>query len=218
MNKKCKDLLKSNIKREKEIHGDNAKIYSNMIVYLRSADMSRYNQELVREDLIQMIVDGQNRGDDINKVMGNNYKEICDDIMEAVPRKTKKEKIAGGLELSLSAVWILGIIYIAKVILENLITKSDSWVFTLYLGDIINMGIIVLAANLVVYYLSKNAFKTKDKNSFFMIWLMVMIIMGITLLVSKILNYSVVNMSITMALAIVAVFFVLEKLVSAYLA
>lgn len=218
MNKKCKKLLKSNIKREKEIHGDNAKIYSNMIVYLRSADMSRYNQELVREDLIQMIVDGQNRGDDINKIMGNNYKEICDDIMEALPRKTKKEKIAAALELSLSSVWILGIIYIGKVILENIITKNDNWVFNLYLGDIINMSIIVLAANLVVYYLSKNAFKTKDKNSFFMIWLMVMIIMGITLLVSKILNYSVVNMPITMALAIVAVFFVLEKLVSAYLA
>lgn len=218
MNKKCKELLKSNIKREKEIHGDNAKIYSNMIVYLRSADMSRYNQELVREDLIQMIVDGQNRGDDINKIMGNNYKEICDDIMVALPRKTKKEKIAAALELSLSSVWILGIIYIGKVILENIITKNDNWVFNLYLGDIINMSIIVLAANLVVYYLSKNAFKTKDKNSFFMIWLMVMIIMGITLLVSKILNYSVVNMPITMALAIVAVFFVLEKLVSAYLA
>lgn len=74
MNKKCKELLKSNIKREKEIHGDNAKIYSNMSVYLRSADMSRYNQKLVREDLIEMIVDDQNRGDDINKVMGNNYK------------------------------------------------------------------------------------------------------------------------------------------------
>lgn len=218
MNKKCKELLKSNIKREKEIHGDNAKIYSNMIVYLRSADMSRYNQELVREDLIQMIVDGQNRGDDINKIMGNNYKEICDDIMVALPRKTKKEKIAAALELSLSSVWILGIIYIGKVILENIITKNDNWVFNLYLGDIINMSIIVLAANLVVYYLSKNAFKTKDKNSFFMIWLMVMIIIGITLLVSKILNYSVVNMPITMALAIVAVFFVLEKLVSAYLA
>lgn len=216
MNKKCKELLKSNIKREKEIHGDNAKIYSNMIVYLRSADMSRYNQELVREGLIEMIVDGQNRGDDINKVMGNNYKEICDDIMEAVPRKTKREKIAEVLELSLSAVWILGIIYIGKVILENLITKSDSWVFTLYLGDIVNMGIIVLAANLVVYFLSKNAFKTKEKTSFFMIWLMVMIIMGITLLVSNVLKYSVVNMSITMAFAIVAVFFVLEKLVSAY--
>lgn len=45
-----------------------------MSVYLRSADMSRYNQKLVREDLIEMIVDDQNRGDDINKVMGNNYK------------------------------------------------------------------------------------------------------------------------------------------------
>lgn len=218
MNKKCKELIKSNIKREKEIHGDNAKIYSNMIVYLRSADMSRYNQELVREDLIEMIVDGQNRGDDINKVMGNNYKEICDEIMEAMPRKTNKEKIAGALELSLSAVWILGFIYIGKVILQNLITQSDSWVFTLYLGDLINIGIIVLAANLVVYYLSKNAFKTKEKTSFFMLWLMVMIIMGVTLLVSKILNYSIVNMSITMALVIVAVVFVLEKLVSDYLA
>ncbi|MEG2017606.1 MAG: hypothetical protein RR844_04530 [Clostridium sp.] len=217
MNKKCKELLKSNIKREKEIHENNAKIYSNMIVYLRSADMSQYNQELVREDLIDMIVEGQNRGDDINKVIGTNYKEVCDDIMEAVPRKTKREKLAGSLELSLSALWILGIIYIGTVILENLITKSDRWVFTLYLGDIVNMGIIVLAANLVVYYLSKNAFKNNEKSSFLLVWLMVMSIIGVTLLVSNVLSYSVINISITMALAVVAVVFVLEKLVSAYL-
>lgn len=217
MNKKCKELLKSNIKREKEIHENNAKIYSNMIVYLRSADMSQYNQELVREDLIDMILEGQNRGDDINKVIGKNYKEVCDDIMEVMPRKTKKEKIAGSLELSLAAVWILGIIYIGKLILENLITKSDRWVFTLYLGDIVNMGIIVLAANLVVYYLSKNVFKTKEKTSFILIWFMVIILIGVTLLVSNVLTYGVVNMSITMALAVVAVIFVLEKLVSAYL-
>lgn len=85
-----------------------------MIVYLRGSEMTEYNQELVREDLIQMIIDGQNRGDDIQKVMGDNYKEICDEIIETMPKKTTFEKVMGILGLSISAIWILGIIFMVK--------------------------------------------------------------------------------------------------------
>ena len=74
MKKQCRELMKKNNKREKAIHKNNDELYTNMIVYLRGSDMTEYNQELVREDLIEMILDGQNRGDDIQKVMGDNYK------------------------------------------------------------------------------------------------------------------------------------------------
>ncbi|PRR79148.1 hypothetical protein CLLI_09930 [Clostridium liquoris] len=93
MKKYCKGLLKSNNKMEKEIHKNNEKILTDMIVYLRGSDMTEYNQELIREDLIQMIIDGQNRGDDIQKVIGDNYKEICDKIIETMPKKTISQKI-----------------------------------------------------------------------------------------------------------------------------
>ena len=51
-----------------------------MICYLGVSGISKYNQELVRADLIEMILDAQDRGENIQQVMGKNYKQICDDI------------------------------------------------------------------------------------------------------------------------------------------
>ena len=76
MNREAKKLLKKNNESEKKILKENDGVYTDMIVYLRGADITEYHQEKVREDLIEMIVSGQERGDDIQKVMGENYKEI----------------------------------------------------------------------------------------------------------------------------------------------
>lgn len=67
MNKLAKELLKKNNNREKAIFDENKEIYTNMIVYLRGSDLSEYNQEVVRGDIIELIIDGQQRGDNIKK-------------------------------------------------------------------------------------------------------------------------------------------------------
>lgn len=65
MNKLTKELLKKNNSAEKAIFDENKEIYTNMITYLRGSDLTDYNQEVVREDIIELIIDGQQRGDDI---------------------------------------------------------------------------------------------------------------------------------------------------------
>ena len=45
MKKETKELLKKNNENEKNILEENDEIYTNMIVYLRGANISEYNQE-----------------------------------------------------------------------------------------------------------------------------------------------------------------------------
>ena len=54
---KSKALLKQNNQREKELTKENNQVLTDMVVYLRGSDLSDYNQELVREDLIEMVLD-----------------------------------------------------------------------------------------------------------------------------------------------------------------
>jgi hypothetical protein len=49
--------------------------------------------KVVREDIIELIIDGRQRGDNIKKVKGGRYKEIRDEIVEAMPKKTIKDKM-----------------------------------------------------------------------------------------------------------------------------
>lgn len=54
---KSKALLKQNNQREKELTKENNQVLTDMVVYLRGSDLSDYNQELVRADLIEMVLD-----------------------------------------------------------------------------------------------------------------------------------------------------------------
>ena len=54
---KSKALLKQNNQREKELTKENNQVLTDMVVYLRESDLSDYNQELVRADLIEMVLD-----------------------------------------------------------------------------------------------------------------------------------------------------------------
>lgn len=217
--KEIKQLLKKNNKREEKILKENDGIYTDMIVYLRGADINEYNQELVREDLIEMILNGQERGDDIQKVIGDNYKEICDEIIETIPKRTKKEKILGAFNLSLSIVWILGGVSILKTIINCLLIKSSEWNFILSIGDLINMLFIIIMSNFVVNYVCKKVFDNSKKNKYVLFiknWIICMVIFGGMFAISYYLSYPILNISLFFAIVIVGIFFVLDKIISQY--
>lgn len=164
MNKFDKELLRKNNTREKEITNENQEIYTNMVVYLRGSDLTDYNQEIVREDIIELILDGQQRGDNIQKVMGNRYKEICDEIIEAMPKKTKKDKIMEFIGTSLNALSILGLIALVKNFVESLISSSE-YNFILTVGDVMSAIVILLISYAIVLFITKTALNTeKDKK------------------------------------------------------
>lgn len=219
MTKQCKELLKYNNKREKEINKINERIYTDMIVYLRGSDMTEYNQELIREDLITMILEGQERGDDIEKVIGNNYKDICDEIIETMPKKTKLQKLGSVIETTLASIWILGAISIIKTLIGNLFNHEESWNFILSIGDLINMLIIILLANFIVNYVCKTAFQYSDKNkvlTFIKVWIVSIAISGTMIMCSYYLDYTIVHISLILAALIVGIIFILDKILCRY--
>lgn len=166
MNKLTKELLKKNNTREKAIFKSNNDIYTNMIVYLRGSDLTEYDQEVVRADIIELILDGQQRGDDIQKVMGGQYKEICDEIIGVMPKKTKKELTLEYVVISLNALWILGVIALVKNLITNVISEENQMVFVLTLGDMTNVAIIIFVANIIIWYVTQTVFEARaDKKN-----------------------------------------------------
>lgn len=69
MNKKAKKLAKENEKLDKNISEESSEKYIDMVVYIRGSQLSDYNQEVVRQDIINMIIDGENRGDSIDTIV-----------------------------------------------------------------------------------------------------------------------------------------------------
>ena len=216
MRKECKKLLKQNNEREKKINKTNDEVYTNMIVYMRGSEIDEYNQEKVRADLIEMIIDGQERGEDIKHVMGGNYKEICDEIIETFPKKSKKQKIMDIVDISLTSIWILiGISVIQSVIIA--FAKGDkSYSYGLTIGNLLNMVIITGVASVMVTYQCKNTFTASNKNKVFEFlkdWIGIMVIIGTCVALSYFLDYVVIETSIIYAAIFGAIVFCFERIV-----
>ena len=219
MKKETKELLKKNNENEKNILEENDEIYTNMIVYLRGANISEYNQEKVREDLIAMIVDGQERGDDIQKVIGENYKEICDEIIAEIPKKTVKENVMYALMLTLDIVWIVGIISVIKTLIIMLAQNSKDMTFVFSLGDLISWGMIVFVAYLVVYYICSTTFREKEREtnkvlSFIIIWFVCCIILCAIILPSLLIKVTIFSVHIGVAALIFGAIFVISRIMA----
>lgn len=211
MNKFAKELLRKNNTREKEIVDENEEIYTNMIVYLRSSDLTDYNQEVVRGDIIELILDAQQRGDNIQKVMGNNYKEICDEIIEVMPKKTKKDKIMEFIGTSLNALSILGVIALVKNFIEGLISSSGEFKFILKVGDLMSAYIIILIAYAIGLFITK---EEKKLISFLKTWGIFTLIFAVILFSSIYFKTIIMIVPLWLAAIFVLLIFIFGKIVS----
>lgn len=219
MNKITKSILKKNNSREEAILNENQEIYTNMVVYLRGSDLTEYNQEVVREDLIELILDGQERGDDIQKVMGSNYKEICDDIIDAMPKMSGKEKIIDLVGTSLNMLWILGAINLIINLIISLIDRNSEFNFTLSIGDIFAGIIIIIFSNGVVWYVTKTALNEqqiniKKKRSLFKGWLSLVVVFATILFAGIYFDTVVLNIHLITAVIIISLIFIASKIVN----
>ncbi|WNZ88654.1 hypothetical protein QYR55_01850 [Streptococcus iniae] len=80
---KVKKLQKENNLLEKGIHATHQEAYTNMIICLRGAEINPYHQELIRNDLVTLLLDGQERQATLDDVFGEDKHLFMDQVMAA---------------------------------------------------------------------------------------------------------------------------------------
>lgn len=192
MNKETRKLLKENNKLEKEISRESNLMYTNIIVYLRGSDINEYSQEKIRRDIINMIVEGEKRGDSMDDTIGADYKGFCDEIISVFPKKSMKEKLLDYVEVTFNSIFILGFLSIIKGMILNLISDKHIFTYTFISGEILSWILIIIIANLLVNFTCKNTFKEpiiKNKViNYVVLWIICTIVLGIIFILPSILN------------------------------
>ncbi|MBS5651372.1 MAG: hypothetical protein KHW65_08280 [Clostridiales bacterium] len=172
MYQKRKELNRENNTLDKQIFAENQGVFTDMICYLRGSSLSAYDQERVRRDLTEMVLDAQERGDTLSDVIGGDYKAFCDEIIASLPHKSAGRRAAeyGGIVCLAAAV--LGSI---KILLspsfltwlpDFLTGRAAAPPYLLFsLGDALLCAAILTASVLVVEQIVRNAFDAeKDKD------------------------------------------------------
>lgn len=111
MSRRRNQLLAENNQMEKELSRESQDVLTDIIVYLRGADISYYEQERVRHDIIQMVIDGERRGDDARTMIGEDCQAFCDNVIHEIPKLKIHEKIMAQVRDILPALSILTVIW-----------------------------------------------------------------------------------------------------------
>ena len=126
MDKRTRKLLRENNKSEKVLPKEASDLLTDIVLYLRSSNLSMYNQEIIRRDITQMLIEGDERGEYAKDIIGEDYQAFCDAIISSLPKPTAKEKRIAVFEqafVSSFAMLILWVVYY----LINLIGDFDKW-------------------------------------------------------------------------------------------
>lgn len=202
--KKIKQLLKENNQLDQQMSKESQAIYTDMVLYLRGSSLSDYQQELVRNDLINMILDGEQRGCSIQEILGEDYHTMCDEIIASFPPKTRKDKVLSTAALLCLCASIMLIIYCVKSVILETIVHHDPLLFQLQSSHIIYLVSGIVIAVLVFKSITINSLshtgqkdqKRSERFYWFKIWLVLFIICSALYLFNTYINYNLMSFSI----------------------
>lgn len=180
MNKKTRKLLKGNNELEKNLNEKNIKVITDIVVYLRGCDISEYHQEEVRRDIMQMIFDGEKRNEDIDIIIGEDYKAFCDEIVSAFPTRSKKEKFIDWSSEILLSFSIMSLIWFSSSIISAFNDKTSINSLPITSGFVINSIFISLISSIFFRFICKTSFNKNIKfekiKTFLVAWILLFII------------------------------------------
>lgn len=224
MSNKLEELSAINNKLDKQINAENQPLFTDMICYIRSANISSLNQEMVRHDLSEMILSAQNRGENIRDVIGEDFKEFCDEVISNLPPKTLKEKWIERLDSICLCVSILGTINIVFSLdfinmVNNIISKQPlNYDIDVSVGMIVSIIVIISASVFIVDMITKNALKQESNSNRLkravtggVIGVVLMAVFIITWKLGKQILFSV---NIFLAIIVIVGFFIAHKVLS----
>lgn len=218
MNKRTKELNRENNRLDARIFPENEEIYTDMICYLRSANLSDYEIEVVRQDIIDMILSAQSRGESLDTLFGGDYQQFCDEILANLPPKTKKQKAIGTADL---ICWLLSILFSI-----NILVSADTigivvalwegnpvnWRISVNIGMALTMGLTMLLAYVIVDQVTKHAFRKDTPHAKWLVFgggaALMLVFIGIAWLGRA----TLFTVHIAVACAVTAALFVAHKI------
>ena len=210
MSKRTKELLRANNALDAQLNKDNQQMMTNIVVYIRSANISEYEQELVRRDVMAMLAAGEREGRSAQEVIGDDAQAFCDEAIAALPPRPAGERALDALRTGLLAFVVLAVCWLGAGAVEMI--PSGSWpYFPITVGDVISQALIFLTAFIIFRGISRHTFDDKLGKLF----LLIFCVLAASILASIFLTQFLCNVHIFIIAAVLAICFILYKLIDA---
>lgn len=212
MNKRTRLLLKENNELEKTLSDETISVLTDIVVYIRHASISEYNQELVRRDITQMLIDGQTRGLSAAEVVGGDYRAFCDAVIEEMPKLSMKQRVLTSIRDILPAICALSCIWLIFGLVRQLAGGEDWTHIPLTVSELITGAGFIALAVLVVVYITKNSFSVRSKPLIAALLALIIFAAAAYLLIPNSATAVLMRPHLAAALAVTALLYIVYRL------
>ena len=165
MNKATKQLLEENNRRGEQLTPENQKILVDIVAYLRGSSASTYQQELVHRDILDMLQEGEARGQTAAQVIGEDYQAFCDEILAELPKRSMKQRIVYALStVSLSAAGLLSIWLVFRLFEAPFQNRLFTPWLPMTLGQLLGGIMLIAYSYSLVEHICRNSFEDRDPS------------------------------------------------------
>lgn len=210
MSREARVLRDENNELEKQLDDKTNDILTDIVVYIRSANISDIDQENVRRDITQMLIDARGRGENADDVIGGDYKAFCDAIIAEIPKMSTKKRVMTAIRDTLPALGVLIGIWAVFSVIEQIINGATWYVTPVSVTDILGGAAMLILATLIAVYITKNSFNAKPAALVCLILLITAVVLCAALLLP---NRIIFSPNIAADAALVIVIFAAHKII-----
>lgn len=214
MRKKTKILLTENNRAEEALSPEGRALLTDIVVYLRSSRASTWEQELVRRDITQMLLDAEARKENPRTVIGPDPKAFCDSVIEELPPMPQWKRILSIVRDGLLAATVLMMIWTVFGVLEGLLGVGSWPNLTLTMGQLIAGAGILMTASGLVYWICRSSFSVDQKKSH---WVILFLIVFVLLCLGVFLRQPIAVIPVPAIVVFIVVLFLVYKLLDSRL-
>lgn len=217
---KLKKLQKENTLLEGRIDNSNNQTYTDMIVYLRGAIISPYHQELIRNDIVNMLLEAQERQASLVSVFGEDRHDFINQVIKSTPKISKKEETLQRWDLAILLLTIQMIIFLGGYLITEALQQSVPDLIPITLLDVlfaIFISIIAVKIADTIIYATYNFDKSKEKKYFFRYIFLILSLIIAYILIGKYYHLPFINIPLWIYLIILGLSFSLHIIVKKYL-
>ncbi|MGL6198276.1 MAG: hypothetical protein ACRC3H_05000 [Lachnospiraceae bacterium] len=164
MNKQTKQLLYENNALAEQLDINYGSVLSSIVVYIRYANISEYQQEVVRRDITHIMLEGMRRGESPENIIGEDYKVFCDNVLVELPKMKMIKKILSFIRNTFFCLALLLTIWFCFKLIDLFMGEVIWPYFPVTAGDLINIGLIFCFSIVYVTILGKNSFNVSFSN------------------------------------------------------
>lgn len=221
MSKRTDLLRKENNQLEQKLQDpENQAVLTDLIVYIRSANISPYEQEQVRRDITMMILEGEQRGERAQDIIGADSRAFCQRVMGELPKVRGGEYVLSLVRDVLLAADVLVVIWLVFQFMDQVIHRSWSLSFPVTNGNLI-CGVLCLAGAFLLFHIfARNTFhigSTEGKKGDVGLWTLIFCLLVVCMGANILLKHTLFEVHLLVVLAGIVLIFGLYKLLDAKL-